>query len=230
MAISLVGTPTEQQTAAAASTLTLSTVAGIQAGDLLLYVLSSSGATLATPTTIAGWADWQAYANVGTSVLQGLVVWFRIADGTEAGSYASGTLSSGRHCAQMHAYRGVDTTTPKDAANTTANSTTTQPTHASITTVTRDAWVLGFEADTSASGVTNTTYSSSNLTVDADNSATAAGAVNATIGVGHILQSTPGAVTPVLTPTGTMSRGIAVSSALRPALIPPVLVMGPRNV
>jgi hypothetical protein len=150
--------------------------------------------------------------------MAGLVVWYRVVDGTEAASYTKSGLTSGRWASLIDLYRAVDVANPKDVANQPNTNNSGTPAHLAISPLTPGALILGWEVNSTASGVTTTTYSSSNLAIDNQVSSTAAAATNGAIGLGSLTRATPGSVTPVLTPTGTPARGVALSSALRPSL------------
>jgi hypothetical protein len=85
------------------------------------------------------------------------------------------------------------------------------------TPVTAGAWLLGFAAANVASGVINTTLSSSNLTaIDGQVTSTAAASTNNVCGCGHFLW-TSGAFTPAFTASNATVRTLGGSAALRPA-------------
>lgn len=227
MAITLVNAQTAG-TAAAATTITVNKPTGVAVGDLMLWSIGSSTASPAAPALVAGWTSNTAWFNTGTSPNAGVLLWYRIVDGTEAASFTRNTLTSGRWSSFIVAYRGVDRSNPFDATSLTVNNDGAQPTHSAITTVTPGALVLGIEDVSTASGVTTTVYTSSNLAIDATISSTAAAATNALLGIGSLTQATPGSVTPVMTPSGSPTRGDAISAALRPLVVrPSILITNP---
>lgn len=204
-------------TGAASSSLVQSVPAGTATGDLLLWGLSQSANNAAAITVPTGWSVWQAQQVVGTagSNQVALVVWYRFAS-SEPASYTSSGMASARYASTMTAWRGVDSITPQDVTPLTSSSTTTNPTPRSITPVTAGAVVVAQEAVGTASGVTTTTYSSTNLSDVTSVSSTGGATVNVAQGTGWAAWSS-GAFAPNLVPTGSLTRGVEITSALRPA-------------
>lgn len=184
--------------------------AGTVNGDLLIWRHSNTTATVtATP---AGWTLLTSLTATATS----MVIWWRIA-ASEPASYSTGALTAGRSIGIMSAFSGVDNATPFDVATPTPVAGTTAVTCPAITPVTAGAWVLGFGDVNVASGVINTTFSSSNLTaIDAQVTSTQAAATNNVGATGHFAWSS-GAFTPAYTTSNASVRSIGATAALRPA-------------
>lgn len=219
MGIALLGTPTAGSTAGS-STTTFSTpvptaVQGLtDPNTLLLWTVAGVATSMAAIATPSGWSVWQANVAVSTNVT--VVTFFRFAS-AEPASYTLSGLTTGRYAANIRAYSGVDGTTPKDVTPTTASSTTAMPSPAAITPVTTGAWIDCTNSIAQATGVTSTTWTSSNMTKDTDWTSAHATLANAAGGTAH-LAWTSGAFTPNLTQaSGTASRGAAITSAIRPA-------------
>jgi hypothetical protein len=181
---------------------------------LLLWTVAGVAVAIADIPTPSGWSVWQ--ANTAASTNFKVVTFYRFAS-AEPASYGITGLTSGRYASTLRVYSGVDATNPQDVAVTTSVSTTAMATPASITPVTNGAWIDCTNDVVTASGVTTTTWTSSNMTKDIDYTSTVGSATNAAGGTAHQAWSS-GAFTPVLTQaTSTASRGIAITSALRPA-------------
>lgn len=218
-----VSTPTTAASTTNVTSITVNTPASLVAGDLLFFGITHQNATVdaGNPTGFSS----TIYAS-GTTTGLALMVYTRICDGSEAASYTSQTLTSARTSALMVAYRGVNVGVIKDVANSSAGTGTTSTTFNSITPVTPGAWVLGWAAQSFASGVTPGTFgTSTNMTIDAQFSSTQAAAINVLVGVGHFAWSS-GAFTPTSNNSAATTRTIGVSTALRP--VGPIVVMSPR--
>ncbi len=183
---------------------------GVADGDLLLWAFASN--VVAQPSTPSGWQVWQTTVTSGSS--SGLTVFYRIAS-SEPADYTV-TVTSSAWLGLMAAWRGVDQTTPKDVTNSTktATSVTTVP---AITTATGGAMVVTFSNMRTASGVTNTTWSSATGTVRSQVTYGFPALPNQAAAIADELAAVAGSVTPTLTPTGTAARHEFVVSALRPA-------------
>lgn len=96
-------------------TVTQNVPAGVQAGDLLIWGLSSDGNTMPPPS---GWT--LLFNGVSTRDGQDFNVFYRVADGSEGASYTTSATSYG-YASTMVAYSGVDTTTPIEAYNSAAD-------------------------------------------------------------------------------------------------------------
>jgi hypothetical protein len=91
---------------------------GIAAGDLLLaHIITNGGTVSSTPP--AGWVE--VYRETANSNPKG-GLWYKIADGTEAGAETF-TVSSTTGNAMMFRYTGVDAATPFDGGATTVDNT-----------------------------------------------------------------------------------------------------------
>lgn len=112
MAISYVATGATAEGGGAG--LAVAYPAGIAAGDvLLLEVGTGTTATVVIPDP-AGWT------NVFTQVQSGTYaagIWLKVATGLESGTLSVST--PGQSSGVMHAFRGVDNTTPQDVAAST---------------------------------------------------------------------------------------------------------------
>jgi hypothetical protein len=120
---------------------------GLAQNDVV-YVMVASSSTAdqnVTATGVGTWAELaDLYANDTTDVNMGV---YRQVMGASPDSSVTldGTSGSANHAAIAVALRGVDTTTPEDAASTTAQTIDTgTPDNPAITTVTDHAWVLAF--------------------------------------------------------------------------------------
>jgi hypothetical protein len=186
--------------------------AGTADGHYLLWRWSGAG-NASVPTTPAGWNLLQS----GTTTVNGMAVYGRVA-ASEPASYNFGTLAAAiRQSSTMVAFSGVDTVTPIDVAIAAFVAGTTATTCPACTPVTPGAWVIGLGDANVASGVTNTTFSSANLTaIDAQVSSTQAAATNNVGACGHFVW-TSGAFTPTWTTSNASVRTLGGSLALRPA-------------
>lgn len=202
------------------NSITTSVPAGVIDGDLLMWVIVGNLSSISTP------AGWTAGPSSSQAAL-GIFCYYRTA-ASEPASYTSSGMSYARYTASMHAFRGVNAT-PMDATATTASGTTiVQP--PAISTVTDGAWVFDVVAGLTASGVTNTTWASSNTTLEAQATYTAGAYTNPTHAVGHSQVSPAGSFTGAFTATNTFSASVAVSAAIRPlggtSVIPGFTIVG----
>jgi MSHA biogenesis protein MshQ len=120
---------------------------GITTNDVMLLVLSASGATFTAITPPAGWVQ----INLTSGVAHSQAIFYKIASATEAGPYTFTWTYTGapggndRAIIYMTAYRGVDTTTPIDAAsgqyNTPASPSVVAP---SISPTVANTQLVGF--------------------------------------------------------------------------------------
>lgn len=119
---------------------------GITTNDVLLLVLSASGARFTAITPPAGWVQINLTSGAGHSQ----AIFRKFASATEAGPYTftwtyTGSPGGKRALSYMIAYRGVDTTTPIDAAggryNTPASNWVIAP---SISTTVANTQLVGF--------------------------------------------------------------------------------------
>lgn len=147
-AITRVGVTTAVSARTSASTLTLpGPPTGITTNDVMLLVLSASGASLTAITPPPGWVQ----INLTSGAAHSQAIFRKFASATEAGPYTftwtyTGSPGGGnRAISYTIAYRGVDTTTPIDAAggqyNTPARNTVVTPT---ISTTVANTQLVGF--------------------------------------------------------------------------------------
>jgi hypothetical protein len=123
-----------------ATTLTINTPAGVQAGDVMVAGIGIRGApTVATP---AGWTLIRTDA-AGTYTTQAL--YYRVATATEPASYTWSFSGSVPAAGGISAYQGVNTTAPVNvSAGTGQNVDTTSIVAPSVTTTVAGAEVVGF--------------------------------------------------------------------------------------
>lgn len=195
--------------------------------DVMVWRWSGAG-NASVPTTPAGWN----LDKSGTTTVNGMATYWRVA-ASEPASYNFGTLGAAiRQSVTLISFSGVDTVNPIDVATAAYVAGTTATTCPACTPVTAGAWVLGLGDANVASGVTNTTFSSANLTaIDAQVSSTQAAATNNVGCCGHFVWSS-GAFTPTFTTSNASVRTLGGSMALRPAAAVaaiPELVMAPRS-
>lgn len=194
--------------------------AGVAVGDLLLMHVVSS--VTANPTTPTNWAVFEPNLSIGSPGPTS-ITYFKWADGTE-GSSVTVTVPTGKYEGHIAAYRGVDTTNPKDVAAPTGtqSATTTLAVPPPITTVTAGAMVLLFTAANSASGVVNTTWASANMTERVEGTSTVAATTNPTAALYENILASPGTFQPdVSINPNTSGRSSMRVVALRPAATGP---------
>lgn len=211
----LQGTATLVENAASA-TVAVTVPSGANVGELLICAVT--GSRTATGDTLTAPGGWQTAALVKDGSANGVVtgLYYRVADGTEAASYTwtntAGT--AGRISGSMQRVSGADTTTPMDAAATSASLTAVAGTTIdapSLTTVTANALLVSAAAANASS--------SASLTVP-----TGMTLINTTAGTGR-RQSwaseafpTPGATGVRTWTVGTASlQRVAILAAIRPA-------------
>jgi hypothetical protein len=213
MAIAVRGTPTAGGSAALATSLVCNVPSGVQAGDILVWLIT--GSTPTNPATDpAGWTRAQFATTTGVNA----ALWYRVSGGSEPATYTSPTLTSAQQAYAMVAYSGVDNVTPLDVAMPAASAGTTAMAFPAITPVTTGAWVLGIGSPQHASSTTvPTSETSTNLTIDAN------GKNTATTNVAHVQSVighaawTSGAFTPAMTSPTATARTLGQTMALRPA-------------
>lgn len=210
-------------TGAAATSITTTVPAGVVNGDFLLWVLSENiaGTPIVHPPTPAGWQVWESGASIGSGPSESHIIFYRWAQNEPANYVVSG-LTSGRYSAVMNAWRGVDSVTPLDVPDTNASSTSAETANPAITPATLGAWIVAVESDSAATGVTTTTYSTSNMTLAGQVSSTSAGTINTAVGTAYLTNWASGAFTPNLVPTGTIARSLATTLVLRPMMGPAI--------
>ena len=137
-----VGSSTSNNNVAPASTLVLSTPAGVAANNVMVAGVAVRGSV--TVTAPAGWTLIRSDAN-GSSMK--LLSYYRIATATEPTS-STWTFSSAKAAAgTITAYRGVDTTNPVDVHSGFANTTdSTQILGPSVTTTGANERIIGLFA------------------------------------------------------------------------------------
>ena len=144
MAISIVGTPTTVRAGTTASPIAVPYVSGTQSGDVgyILIVLSQNVAIVSAD---AGWTliAGPLTAGGGGSIPRAYLH-RRVFDGAESGTadFGKSTTDSQGGMGAMWVTRGLDNTTPEDAAETTATGSSAAADPASITTVTDNAFVF----------------------------------------------------------------------------------------
>lgn len=207
MPIAVSGTPTTAAPTAAATSVTINVPSGIANGDLLLWVASGNVATVAP--TPAGWNVYQ----TGTGTAQNLSIFYRFAS-NEPASYTHSTLTSGKWAFTMAGFSGVDATTPLDVAVPAYVAGTTAVAFPAITPVTSGAWIL---AVAHVQGATGATFAFTNGNTDALVVVNQpASGINASNAIARRAWTT-GAFTPTMTYTGTSTRTLGATGALRPA-------------
>ena len=123
------------------SSIVINRPAGTAANDLLVAALAQDGAgTISAP---AGWV--QRLASNGTRLPQ-LVIFTKVATGSEAASYTFTSTVSQEFAGGIMSYRGVDTTSPIDASAISANAASTSSLAPSITTTTTNTVLVAFWA------------------------------------------------------------------------------------
>lgn len=217
MALSLVGVGTPN------AVINLTSIVGhlpaaVQDGNLMLWIVGGVGAapSLSIPPP-SGWSTWHATVAQGTTLCQ--TVFYRFAVG-EPSTYTLSGLASARYDSIIIAYDGADNGTPHDVADVPTGAGTTYATFSPITPARNGTWVLGIASVFTALGVTNTTWTTANLTIDAQITSTSGTAANVCTAIGHLLVPNPVVVTPSLVPSGTPTKGLALASAIR-ASAPP---------
>lgn len=190
----------------------------VAVGDLLLMHIVSS--VTANPTTPTGWAVFEPNLAIGSPGPTS-ITYFKWADSADTNTASVNlTTPTGKYEGHIAAYRGVDPTTPKDVAAPTGtqSATTTLAVPPPITTVTPGALVLLFAAANSASGVTNSVWSSSNMTGRVQGTSTLGATTNPTAGLFESPRAAAGSFQPdvSIAPT-TAGRSSMRVVALRPA-------------
>lgn len=207
MAISLVGTAEVAHIDTSATVMTLTLPGGLQQDDVVYVFASHTDAVLAG-VSITSPVGWSTIISGGTN--DGYAVFRKVMGASPDSSvdFNSDSSSTRGSAAIAIALRGVDTTTPEDAAATEAASL--DP--ASITTVTNGAWVLSFMRSevTDAAITAPTSYVNQVDTTANDNTDVTVGGATREIAVAGA--ENPGAWTG-LTSTLPYSATIAVRPA-----------------
>ncbi len=119
--------------------------AGVVAGDVLLASIDTRGSSVVTAP--AGWTLVRMDLNA-SSLRKSTYV--RVATGSEPATYTWTFSGSRLAAAVIHAYSGVDTTTPVDAVGGQVNASGTAVTAPSITTTVANTMLVGFFAKQSS--------------------------------------------------------------------------------
>lgn len=216
MAVALVGsTATGTPGVATSVTINQPAEATSTAGLLLVaWDYINIATTIATP---AGWAVW--HQQTGTA--QQWAIFYKTS--TTGNDGVTLTTASARQTYGMLAFSGVNMTTPEDVASA-GSVGTTAIAFPAVTPVTAGAIVLAFGGVLTASGVTTTAFTSTNLDgfhvngASSGATSTATNAVNATGAIGYE-NWVSGAFTPAMAQaTSTSSRTMGVSTVIRPDL------------
>ena len=195
---------------AGASSLDLSTPAGVQADDVLIAVVGVRGGAGTTITTPSGWSLINS-TNYNSNLLSS--IYYRIASGSEPSSTSFAFSSSEKASGVMAAYTGVDTSSPINAQDVQSNASSSTLTTPSVTTTTNDTMLVaayGFARNTtltegsgmtlrgqdSSTGGGGTTRTTSGLQDVIQSSAGSTGsksmtASNSTVNIGHIIALKP---------------------------------------
>ena len=212
MAISLVGSGVEIA-ALNGGNATLTLPVGMAADDVVYVFASWSSAILGGGTTSSsGWTQ------VGSTVDSGTLrttVWRKTMGGTPDTTFVLvGTTVTSDVCAAVgYALRGVDLTTPEDAAPTTASGSSTNPDAPSITTVTAGAYGIDFAASEVVDGsIVAPTGWGSQVDISANDDQ------NLTVGGASLLHTTAGAKDPASWTTWSTGVWVAWSLAVRPSI------------
>ena len=145
-----VGSSTSNNNAAPASTLVLTTPAGVAANTVMVAGVAVRGSV--TVTAPAGWTLIRSDAN-GSSMK--LLSYYRIATGSEPTSSTWSFSSAKAAAGTITAYRGVDTTNPVDVANGLANlNDSTSIVAPSVTTTGANERIIGLFAIMRATTIT----------------------------------------------------------------------------
>jgi hypothetical protein len=212
MAISLVGSPVEANALNGGDT-TLTLPTGMAADDVVYVFAAWSSASLGGGTTSSsGWTQ------VGSTVDSGTLrttLWRKTMGVTPDTSFvAVGTTVASDVCSAVgYALRGVDLTTPEDAAPTTVGGSSTNPNPPSITTVTAGAYGLTFAASEVVDGsVVAPSGWGSQVDISSNDDQ------NLTIGGASLLHGAPGAVDPASWTTWSSGVWVAWNVAVRPSV------------
>jgi hypothetical protein len=162
---------------------TLAVPAGTEAGDFLLTIV---GIAFQFPETNPAPSGWTLLIDEGGSA--DLLVYYRVADGTEPSTYTFTFGDARRTKAAMFRFTGVDTTTPIDATGTT-NDNFPNPDAPSVTTTVDGALIVRIlalwdQTATPPSGHTERYYSSTSSYTTlsmADETQTTAGATGTAV-------------------------------------------------
>lgn len=182
--------------------------AGVQAGDLVLFVILTNTTTI--PAAPSGYTQ----VATGTATTIGLGVWYKFAANSSEPA-PSTTQQIFRATSATLLFRGVDQTTPIDVAAGASTGGTTAVTVPARTPLTAGAWDIAI-GSMLTSATNTTTWSSTNLTLDQASISNVAGSNNPAFVVGHFAW-TSGAFTPNITKSATSTRTLGTHFVLRAA-------------
>ena len=151
--------------------------------------------------------------QTATGTSQNLSIFYRFAS-NEPASYTHSTLTSGRWVMSMAGFSGVNST-PLDVAVPAAVAGTTALTFPAITPVTAGAWTLAIGHVQGATGAVFVFSAGNNDALVVTNAPNTA-AINPSHAVARRAW-TSGAFTPTMTYTGTSTRTLGSTGALRPS-------------
>lgn len=217
MSITAIGGAPYTATTSIVTLFTVPMPAGVQVGDLLLMQVASS--VTANPTVPTGWAIFEPNLGIGNPGPTH-ITYFRWADSTDlSATGVDVTGPSGKYEAHIVAFRGVDPTTPKDVDTPagTRSATSTMAIPPPITTVTPGALVVLLAGANSPGAVTTATWSSANMTVVTQGTATIASQTNPMAAVCIAPMASPGTFAPDVSVTPGTGRTSMNTVALRPA-------------
>lgn len=222
MAVSIL-TPATATEDAAATTHNISYPTGpILAGDRLVLLLATGGATATVVTTPGGWTQDTQFAANGSTGSPSVAVYDTIATGSESGSLTVTTTST-TVSGQILAFRGTDTTLAVDVLGTNdATGTTSTPTISGTVPVDGSALVML----SAGNNLTLTATPPGGWTETADRVASSRRSWE----VAYLLGASAGATGSIGPTYSGSTRYCMVLLALRPApTAMPELVMAPRN-
>lgn len=210
--------------AGGATSLTISTPAGVLAGDVMIAQVTVRGGTGTTITPPAGWTKIR--SDNSTTTLQ-QAAYYRVAGSSESASYAwSFGASSLKASGGIAAYIGVDNTTPVNAHGGQANAASTSITAPSITTTVANAMLVGFFGTATGTSVSPPTGMTENW--DISSTAGAAGTRTTSEGTEELLGAAGGTGTRSATSAGS-AVNIGQLIALAP-VAPTLTVSKPTGV
>jgi Bacterial Ig domain len=190
-----------------ATTLTVAAPAGVSAGNVLLAAVHVRGQPAITPP--AGWVLVRQEQN-GSNMRA--AVYYKVATGSEPGSYTWTFASSQAAAGGITAWSGVSTTTPIDAHGGQVNASSNTITAPSITTTTANTMLVGFFGIGPATSLTPPAGMTERWDV-----ASTQGSFKATSGAASALQAAAGPTGTRAATSGATSTNIGQLVALRPA-------------
>jgi Bacterial Ig domain len=192
---------------ATATTLTIAAPAGVTPGHVLLAAVHVRGQPAITPPS--GWVLVRQEQN-GSNMRA--AVYYKVATGSEPGSYTWTFASSQAAAGGITAWSGVSTTTPIDAHGGQVNASSNTITAPSITTTTANTMLVGFFGIGPATMLTPPAGMTERWDV-----ASTQGSFKATSGAASALQAAAGATGTRSATSGATSTNIGQLVALRPA-------------